>query len=102
MANAPEIKIATDVTLPVVVFKEDDAFVAYTPALDLSTCGDTYEEAQRNFHEAVTLFFAECVSRGTLEDALASLGWRKTGKPSDGWVPPQVVGHFDAPVPAIN
>lgn len=102
MADVPAIKIADDVTLPVIVVKEDDAFVAYTPALDLSTCGDTYEEAYRNFGETVRLFFDECVARGTLEDALASLGWRTTGKPSDGWVPPQVVGHFDAPVPAIN
>ena len=96
----PHSRIAANVNLPVLVFREDSVFIAYTPALDLSSCGDTFEEAVKKFGEAVEIFLKECTTRGTLDNALASLGWRKTGKPSNGWVPPQVVGHLDIPIPA--
>lgn len=48
-------------SLPVSVLKEGKRFVAYAPALDLSTSGKTYEEAKERFEEAVTLFFEETV-----------------------------------------
>jgi len=35
-----------------------DAFVAYVPALDVSSCGATGEEAQRNIRGAVRGFLA--------------------------------------------
>ena len=34
-----------EINIPVQIIKEDVVFVAYTPALDLCTQGDTYEEA---------------------------------------------------------
>ena len=58
--------------LPVWFMKEGEAFIAYSPALDLSTCGDTFEKAQRRFAEAADIFFEECVQRGTLDEALIS------------------------------
>lgn len=67
-------------TLPVLILKEDDAFIAYTPALDLSTMGDTYSEALKNFQEASSLFFEEIMNNGTLEEVLIECGWKKTGK----------------------
>ncbi len=67
-------------TLPVLIFKEDDLFVAYTPALDLSTVGDTYDKALKNFHEASSIFFEEVIKKGTLEEVLMEYGWKKTGK----------------------
>jgi len=42
--------------LPVSFLRESDQFVAYTPALDLSTSGTTLEEAKSNFTEAVGIF----------------------------------------------
>ncbi len=47
------------VNLPVSFLKEGKTYVAYTPALDLSSCGKTLVEAERMFNEAVTLFFEE-------------------------------------------
>ena len=41
--------IAIKFNLPVSVLKEGKSFVAYTPALDLSTAGKTLEDAQKNF-----------------------------------------------------
>ena len=52
--------------LPVSFIKEANQFVAYTPALDLSTSGRTLKEAKSNFSEAVEIFFNEITSAGTL------------------------------------
>jgi predicted RNase H-like HicB family nuclease len=76
--------------LPVSFLKESDQFVAYTPALDLSTSGDTLEEAQKNFTEAVGIFFEEITSMGTLEDVLLDLGWKKQ---DDDFIPPVIVSQ---------
>lgn len=56
--------------LPVTFLKEKDRFVAYTPALDLSTSGETLEEARKRFVEAAMLFFEEITKRGTFDEAL--------------------------------
>jgi len=41
------------------VFKQRDTFVAHTPELDLSSCGDTEQKALDNLNEVVTLFLEE-------------------------------------------
>ncbi|MCR4277429.1 MAG: type II toxin-antitoxin system HicB family antitoxin [Candidatus Berkelbacteria bacterium] len=79
------------VSLPVSIFKEGQSFVAYTPALDLSTFGVSIEEARKNFTEATELFFEETERMGTTEEALLSLGWEKQGA---GMYPPLEVGHI--------
>jgi predicted RNase H-like HicB family nuclease len=91
-------KRQVEVGLTVLFFKEGSTFVAYAPALDLSTCGDSFEEARRRFSEAADLYLEECLKRGTLEEALTSYGWRKTTRPTRGWVPPATVGHAEIPV----
>ncbi len=85
-----------DVNLPVIVLKEGKQFVAYTPALDISTCGDTLEQAHKRFDEAVKLFLEECMRMGTLEDVLIECGWTKEhGKE---FVPPQVIQNTFQPI----
>lgn len=74
--------------LPVSILREGDSFIAYTPALDLSTVGDTFEQAQQRFEEAVQIFFEEITEKGTVEEVLIDLGWQKVKKQL---VPPQVV-----------
>jgi predicted RNase H-like HicB family nuclease len=64
-------------TLPISIIKEDESFIAYTPALDLSTVGDTFEEAQERFVEAVQIFFEEINEQGTVDEALSDLGWKR-------------------------
>lgn len=75
-------------SLPVSILKEGDSFIAYTPALDLSTVGDTFKEAQQRFEEAVEIFFEEIAEKGTTKEVLVSLGWQKVKKQ---FVPPQIV-----------
>lgn len=49
--------------LSVFVFKEGNTFIAYSPALDLSTCADTYEKSKKRFNEIVNIFFEEITKR---------------------------------------
>ena len=79
--------------IPITFLKEGDMFVAYSPVLDLSTCGTTFEEAQRNFHEALDIFFDECLKHKTLDRALESLGWQRTHTAHPRWQPPAIVGQ---------
>ncbi|MFA5715517.1 MAG: hypothetical protein WC998_07245 [Candidatus Paceibacterota bacterium] len=41
------------------IFKEDKHFIAYSPNLDLSTCGRTIEQVKKRFKEVVEIFFEE-------------------------------------------
>ena len=63
--------------LPVTIFREGDAFVAHTPALDISSVGKNEEEAKRMFSEAVETFFEELIEMNTLDTVLKDLGWTK-------------------------
>ncbi|PIZ71389.1 MAG: hypothetical protein COU83_03035 [Candidatus Portnoybacteria bacterium CG10_big_fil_rev_8_21_14_0_10_40_22] len=63
--------------IPVTIFKEGNIFVAYTPALDLSTSGRTFAQVKKRFSEAVAIFFEEVERMGTADEALTNLGWQK-------------------------
>ena len=87
--------------IPVLYLKENDVFVAYSPVLDLSSCGSTFEEASKNFDEAVEILFSECEEKGTLEETLTACGWEVRGKkPHRSLHPPLTVGQRQIPVPA--
>lgn len=67
-----------DAKLTALFFREGkNTIIASCPALDISTCGSTLEEARSNFAEMVDLFFEEAANMGTLEKILADCGWRK-------------------------
>lgn len=78
------------VQLPVSFLREGKRFIAYTPALDLSTSGKTFEEAKKHFEEASELFFEELERMGTLDETLTNLGWRKHER---HWTPPVLVAQ---------
>jgi predicted RNase H-like HicB family nuclease len=59
------------------IFKEGTAYVAYTPELDLSSCGDTEEKALASLKDAVRLFLEEADKIGTLSQILDEAGFFK-------------------------
>ena len=59
-----------EISLPITIFREGKSYVAYSPALDLSTSAKTYAKAQSRFAEAVGIFFEELSSMGTMEKVL--------------------------------
>lgn len=83
-------KMFFNVRLPVSIIKEGNYFIAYTPALDLSTSGKSFEEAKKRFNELVSIFFEETFKKGTLDEALQDLGWKKVRRK---WSPPTVVAN---------
>lgn len=62
--------------LAVFLFKEDDNYIAYSPALDLSGYGKTEEEARSSFNIVLKEYFDYCVSEGTLYQDLKGHGWK--------------------------
>ena len=75
--------------LPVEVFKEGKQFVAYCPALDISTSAESLTEVRKMFTEMIDIFFEEVIKMGTLEDVLLQCGWRKVSRPKLHWEPPK-------------
>jgi predicted RNase H-like HicB family nuclease len=61
------------------IFKEGEMYVAYVPALDVSSCGTTDEEARRNIRDAVRGFLAASEAMGTLDEILAEAGYQHEG-----------------------
>jgi predicted RNase H-like HicB family nuclease len=57
------------------IWEEGDMWVAYLPQLDLSSGGNTREEAIKNIKEAAGLWFESCVERGAIIEALEELNW---------------------------
>lgn len=86
MAAQFELKV----NLPVSILRENKTFIAYTPALDLSTAGKNYEEVKKRFSEIVEIFFEEIIKRGTLEEVLQDLGWKKV---QTKWIPPMIISQ---------
>lgn len=86
--------------LPVVITKQNKSFVAYTPALDISTSGKSLKEAKTRFGELVNIFFEEIIEAGTISEVLTELGWKKVQK---RWTPPKVVSSqsVDLRIPAL-
>ncbi|MEW6201770.1 MAG: type II toxin-antitoxin system HicB family antitoxin [bacterium] len=73
----------------VIVFNEDETYVAYCPELDISSCGDTVEHAKEMLKTAVRLFLEEAEKMGTLEDILEESKYRKDT--NGRWLPPKLV-----------
>jgi hypothetical protein len=75
--------------LPVIFFREGNKVIAYTPALDLSTCGKDLAQAKKRFKEMVDIFFKETED---LEEVLLECGWQKVAHPPS-WIPPSYIGQ---------
>lgn len=82
-------KVATHIEakIPVLFFQEGNKVVAYSPALDLSSCGNSEQQARKRFAEAATIFLAEINRMGTTEDVLEEYGWHKAPN-QHTWSPP--------------
>ena len=73
------------VEIPITIRKKDEVYLAYSPALDLSSQGTSAQDAKRMFAEAAELFIEECVQMQTLDEVLRELGWEKV---QNEWQPP--------------
>lgn len=65
----------SDVCFDTLVWKERRVYVSYCPQLDVSSCGDTVEEARVMLREAVDLFIEGAKELGTLQEILDEAGF---------------------------
>jgi predicted RNase H-like HicB family nuclease len=72
------------IELQIDYFEEDSAIVALCPELQVSSFGDTLEEAENSIKEAIDLFLEGCESLGTLEEVLEESGFKKS---DEKWIP---------------
>ena len=58
------------------IFEEGETYIAYVPALDVSSCGATDDnKARLNIRDAVRGFLASTVDMGTLDEILQEAGY---------------------------
>ena len=66
-----------NIQFTVQIFKEGRSFVAYTPELDVSSCGGNLDRAKSNLLQAVRLFLEEADKMGTLKQIFEEAGFTK-------------------------
>lgn len=76
------------VNIEVILFQEKETWIAYCPALELSSYGDDETDAKKAFEEAMEIFISETDRKGTLERYLLKLGWQLQQKPKPVYNPP--------------
>jgi predicted RNase H-like HicB family nuclease len=69
-------------------FKEGDLYVSLAPELNVSSFGETLEDARLSLQEAVEAFAEACQTTGTFDEVMEELGFTKRG---DSWFPRQPV-----------
>jgi hypothetical protein len=70
------------------IFQDGETYVSYSPALDVSSCGATGDDARRNIRDAVRGFLAASADMGTLDEILREAGYEREG---ETWRAPEFV-----------
>jgi len=71
-----------NISIRIEIFKEGDVYVALSPELNVSSFGETIEDAKKSVREAIEAFIEECETMGTLEEVLEETGFIKV---DDSW-----------------
>lgn len=61
--------------LPLIIFQDDNNYITYCPALDLSGYGASEEDANHSFEQTLTEYFRYTINKNTLAEDLRKLGW---------------------------
>jgi len=73
----------------IIVYRENETFIAYCPELDVSSCGNTINHAKEMLRTAVRLFLEEVEKMVTLDEILSEANYVKDT--SGRWIPPKLV-----------
>ena len=79
-----------EVSIPLLVFKEDTVHIVYAPALDLSGYGESEKEAMTSFELVLEEFFNYTSAHKTLLSELGRLGWKNIGPDQANLTPPTI------------
>ncbi|MGD2086055.1 MAG: type II toxin-antitoxin system HicB family antitoxin [Candidatus Aminicenantes bacterium] len=64
-----------NLSIRVEIFKEEDVYVALSPELNVSSFGETIDEAKESIREAIEGFLQECREMGSLNEVLEESGF---------------------------
>jgi len=64
-----------NLSIRVEIFKEDDVYVALSPELNVSSFGETIDEAKESIREAIEGFLEECREMESLNEVLEESGF---------------------------
>ena len=70
-------KKTIDTDFHFLIRKENNTYVVYIPELDLTTHGDSEQDAAKAAFQASKLFLEGLEKMGTTEQVLLELGWKK-------------------------
>lgn len=65
-----------NLVLGVYIFTEEETYIAYCPALDISGYGKNEIEAKQSFGEVVRQYLEYCIHEHTLTEDLQKHGWK--------------------------
>jgi len=77
IANKNGGDYTVNISVRIEIFKEGDVYVALSPELNVSSFGETIDDAKKSFKEALEAFIEECQEMGTLEEVLEESGFSK-------------------------
>jgi len=72
-----------------IVFKEEETYVAYCPDLDLSSCGNSVPHAKEMLRTVIRFFLEEAEKMGPLNDILSEVNY--TVNHDGRYVPPKII-----------
>jgi len=64
-----------NLSIRIEIFKEDNLYVALSPELNVSSFGETIDEAKKSIIEAIEGFLDECRDMGSLNEVLEESGF---------------------------
>ena len=83
-------KNSIKLSLPLIVFQEDNTYITYCPALDLSGYGNSEREAYDSFNIVMGEYFLYTTRKNTLADDLRKLGWIVKNSKTKPMRPPEL------------
>ena len=103
MPSKSMITLNIHLPIKVVKLKRPDVYQASCTLLDVHSQGDSEQKARKNLKEALSLFFASCIERGTLDTVLKDCGFIPvvTGSDSKKRGPVSKKDYVDVPLPLI-
>lgn len=81
------LTLPTSVKIWLDTSSKDAPYVAYSPELEVASCGQTPEKAKAMLEEAIEITLTEAAKDGTLEEYLELVGY---GKKKGKLTPPKV------------
>lgn len=67
---------SVNVNLGMYLFKEDESYIVYCPALDLSAYGDSEEHAKKSFADVFEMTIKYMLTKNTIKEDLINHGWQ--------------------------